>query len=224
MSTASYLPSRRRVVRDYLALPAGGYLPDSAPARLDWLGPAPELMRGGGLVERAAEPAKFSEVESGRPILEGRMIPYNEWTEVTSKVEGHFFERFVRGALVKTLGTRARQIRVLFEHGFDSVIGRQVIAAVEDLRDEPDGAYYRASLLDGLPPLLVSGLRRGLYGSSIRFGAIKWDKVRSPGRSAHNPDGIPEHTIREARLQEFSVVTFPQYAGATAIVRGHKII
>jgi hypothetical protein len=74
------------------------------------------------------------------------------------------------------------------------------------MRDMPDGVYYRASLLDGLPPLLVSGLRRGLYGSSIRFGPIRSDRVRSPMRSAHNPDRLPEVTIREALIKEFSVV------------------
>jgi hypothetical protein len=58
-----------------------------------------------------------------------------------------------------------------------------------------------------------------LYGSSVRFEPLKQDRVRFPKRSEHNPEGIPEHTIREARIREFSVVSFPQYAGATAQVR-----
>jgi hypothetical protein len=109
----------------------------------------------------------------------------------------------------------------LFEHGKDQTIGNQPIAVVDEMRDMPDGVYYRASLLDGLPPLLMSGLRRGLYGSSIRLGPIRSDRVRSPMRSAHNLDRLPEVTIREALIKEFSVVTFPQYAGATAAVRIH---
>jgi HK97 family phage prohead protease len=145
------------------------------------------------------------------------MMPYGEWTEVNSLKEGHFLERFAPGALAgNAIPAMAKRIRVLFEHGLDTVLGRQAIAAIEEMRDEPDGAYYRARLLDGLPELLVAGLRRGPYGSSVRFEPLKQDRVRYPKRSEYNPEGLPEHTVREARIREFSVVTFPQYAGATA--------
>jgi len=123
------------------------------------------------------------------PVLEGRMVPYNEWTEVKSRAEGHFLERFAPGALVaNTVSSTAKLIRVLFEHGMDTVFGRQPIASIEELRDEADGAYYRARLLDGVPPLLVAGLRRGLYGSSVRFEPIEQDRVRqNPAKTF--PDG-----------------------------------
>jgi HK97 family phage prohead protease len=154
----------------------------------------------------------------GGTAIEGRMMPYGEWAEIDSKAEGHFLERFAPGALSNTIKTRSSRIRALFEHGVSYLAG-QPIAVVDEMSDQPDGAYYHATLLDGLPELLVSGLRKGLYGSSIRFRALKFDRNRSPARSAHNPDGIPEVTIREARLHEFSIVTFPAYAGATAHVR-----
>jgi Caudovirus prohead protease./Transcription factor WhiB. len=59
----------------------------------------------------------------------------------------------------------------------------------------------------------------GLYGSSFRFtvGADNFDA--KPGRSDYNPDGLPERTIREAKVAEFGPVTFPAYQGATAGVR-----
>lgn len=179
-----------------------------------------ETLDGGELVYRASQPEAmlFREEGDGGLMLSGRMMPYGEWAEVRSSVEGHFMERFELGSLAKTLKERATRIRALFEHGMD-FLGRQPIATIDAFRDEDDGAYYDASLLRGLPDLLVEGLRRGVYGSSIRFRPIKWDRVRSPAQSEHNPDGIPEHTIREAFVQEFSVVTFPQYEGATASVR-----
>ena len=65
---------------------------------------------------------------------------------------------------------------------------------------------------------MLEGLRRGLYGTSIRYSPVKWDRQRMPERSVHNPGGIPEVTMREAKVHEVSVVTFPQYAGATAQV------
>ena len=182
-----------------------------------------ETLSGGELVYRATEPAALHlREEEGAPVLEGRMMPYNEWTTIHSLTENGgkpFLERFAPNSLTKTMQEQAARIRVLWEHGMDAVLGRQNIAAVESFRDEQDGAYYRAGLLDGLPPLLVAGLKRGLYGSSVRFKPIKWDRNRSPGESEHNPEGFPEHTIREAFVKELSVVTFPAYAGATANVR-----
>jgi HK97 family phage prohead protease len=210
----------RRPTVDYLD-PAPWRLPESASHITDYLAVTPAVVRP-KLVIRSAEPVRFREDGDGS-TLEGRMVPYDEWTEINNSKEGHILERFAPGALARTISEHGARIRALFEHGEDKNIGRQPIAVIEDMRDEPDGAYYRASLLEGLPPLLVAGLRRGLYGSSIRFGAIRADRVRSPRRSSHNPDGIPEVTVREARVREFSVVTFPQYAGATAAVRIHEI-
>lgn len=179
-----------------------------------------ENLSGGEAVYRAIVPEGLSlrEAGDGGRILEGRMLPYNEWTEVKSSVEGHFLERFLPGSLAKTMTERGKRIRVLFEHGLDRM-GRQAIALPDAFDDREDGAYYEASLFRSVPDLIVEGLRHGVYGSSIRFRPIKWDRIRSPERSDHNPDGIPEHTIREAQVLEFSVVTFPQYEGATAAVR-----
>jgi HK97 family phage prohead protease len=146
------------------------------------------------------------------------MVPYNEWTEVDSKREGNFLERFAPGSLSKALKERGSRIRALFQHGMDSLIGRQPIADIEEMWEREDGAHFRSRLLEGVPELIVSGLRRGLYGSSISFRASKFERVSHPRRSAHNPDGVEERTITEAGIYEFSLVTFPQYQGATARV------
>lgn len=180
-----------------------------------------ESVSGGELVYRTnADPARthLRDEDGGGHILEGRMMPYGEWTEVRSAIEGHFLERFSPGSLAKTMAERATKIRVMFEHGLD-YLGRQSIASGITFEDRDDGADYQSSLFRSVPELIVEGLRHGVYGSSIRFRPVKWDRVRSPAKSEHNPDGIPEHTIREAYISEFSVVSFPQYEGATAAVR-----
>lgn len=184
-------------------------------------------VQDGADVYRVAEPAQMhyraSEETPGDAgdMLEGRMMPYGEWTEIRSTMEGHFLERFSPGALAKSMSEQKARIRVLFEHGMDKVLGRQAIADIADFEDLPDGAHYRAALLPGLPQLVTEGLRRGLYGSSIYFHPIpgKVDRVGSPRASEHNPEGLPEVTVREARIKEFSVVLFPAYEGATAHVR-----
>ena len=56
----------------------------------------------------------------------------------------------------------------------------------------------------------------GLYGSSFRFQVTADDWDRHAGRSGHNPEGLPERTVRSVTLYELGPVTFPAYAGATA--------
>ena len=152
-------------------------------------------------------------------ILEGRMVPYNVWTEVRSTLEGHFMERIMPGALKKTFQEQASRMRILFHHGLDS-LGKQPIAALEEIRDEADGAYYRARLLPSVPSLILDGLRAGLYGASIGMRVpYRADIERRPQKSDYNPQGIEERSVTEAALKEFSVTAFPAYDGATASVR-----
>ncbi len=218
MSAGIYTP--KRAVRDYLAEPGEYYLLPPKPLIRDYLAEPFVVAESGGYVQRSVESAVHLRVEgSGSPLLEGRMVPYGEWTEINSRAEGHFLERFAPGSLAKTLKEHASRIRVLFEHGQDATIGLQPIAKVEELRERADGAHYTARLLDGVPQLVLAGLRAGLYGSSVRFFNVKTDRERYPRRSAHNPEGLEERTVREARIREFSVVTFPAYVNTAAQVR-----
>ena len=98
----------------------------------------------GEISYRSAE-LVYREDADGGGVLEGRMVPYGEWTEIRSAIEGHFMERVMPGALTETLSERASRLKVLFEHGFSKMLDVQSIAAIEDVRDEPDGPYYRAS-------------------------------------------------------------------------------
>jgi HK97 family phage prohead protease len=153
------------------------------------------------------------------PVLFGHFARYNEWTEIRSSYEGHFMERFAPGAFKKTLAEQRDRLRVLFQHGNDPDIGDKPIAELRDVGEDEEGAYYEARLFDGLPALVMSGLRAGQYGASHRFSVLREREEKRPERSEHNPDGLPERTVTEARLFEVGPVTFPAYAGATAGVR-----
>ena len=168
---------------------------------------------------RSAELVYREEPDGSGGVLEGRMVPYDEWTEINSTLEGHFLERFRPGSLTKTLTERAHKLRVLFEHGFSPMLDVQPIAALESVREEDDGPYYRAGLFEGIPQLIMSGLRAAQYGTSIGFRPVKVERNRKPEKSEHNPEGIEERSVTEAHLRELSVVTFPAYEGATAGVR-----
>ena len=107
---------------------------------------------------------------------------------------------------------------MLFEHGFSKMLDVQSIAAIEDVRDEPDDGPTTAPPPSRPTRSADGGLRRGLYGTSVAMRPLKVDVNRRPKKAEHNPDGIEER-ITEAFLREISVVSFPAYEGATAAVR-----
>jgi HK97 family phage prohead protease len=159
-----------------------------------------------------------SEGDAG-PVLFGHFARFNEWTEIRSAWEGNFMERFVPRAFTKTLKERGNNLKVLFQHGQDPEVGDKPIAAINDVREDDEGAFYEARLFDGLPPLVMDGLRAGQYGASFRFSVVREEINEDPGASEFNPNGLPERTVKEAKVAEFGPVTFPAYGGATAGVR-----
>ncbi len=155
------------------------------------------------------------------PVMSGHFAKFNEWTEINSAYEGRFMERIAPGAFTKTIAENRSAVKVLFNHGNDPTMGDTVLGIPSVLEEDDEGARYEVPLFDGVPPLLMSGLRSGAYGSSFRFRVIpdkeRW--VEHPERSSHNPAGLPERTVGEVQLYEFGPVTFPAYANATAGVR-----
>lgn len=158
--------------------------------------------------------------DGGMPVLHGHFSVFDTWTEINSVYEGRFLERIAPTAFDKTFAENRASMRILFQHGKDPSIGDKPLAPIEDLRADETGAYYSGRLLDtSYNRDLVPGLRAGLYGASFRFSVVKEDFNRSAKRSAHNPEGLPERTVTEARVMEFGPVTFGAYPDATAGVR-----
>lgn len=154
------------------------------------------------------------------PVLYGHFARFNEWTKIDSAFEGTFMERIAPGAFKKTFEENRDNIRVLFQHGRDPQVGDKPLGALRELREDEQGAYYEAELFDtSYNRDLEPGLRAGAYGASFAFSVVSEDFDREPDKSDHNPDGIPERTVREAKVYEGGPVTFPAYEGATAGVR-----
>jgi HK97 family phage prohead protease len=155
-------------------------------------------------------------------VLRVLFSPVGEWTEINSAWEGNFLERFASGSWRKTIRESAAKVRSLFQHGMDPQVGDKPLGPIRTLLedDERGGGYGEVDLIDtSYNRDLLPGLKAGLYGASHRFAAMRetWDD--NPDPSEHNPKGLPERTIKEARLMEFGPVTFPAYEGASAGVR-----
>lgn len=167
-----------------------------------------------GFELRAAE-------DGAPPTMFGHFTVFDDWYEVDSVWEGHFRERVAPGSARKTIAENRSDIRALFQHGLDFSIGDKPLGPIADLREDETGVYYEVPLLDAkyVRDDILPGLEAGLYGASFRFKVMREEWVDEPKRSAHNPDGIPERTIKEFRLFEFGPVTFPANPTATAAVR-----
>ena len=153
--------------------------------------------------------------EDGKPIMFGHFAEFEKWTEIDSILEGHFMERVAPTAFTKTVQENRSNMRVLFHHGMDA-LGVQVLGTIEQLEQD---SYYEVALFESVPALIMDGLRAGEYGSSYRFRIVQHEFVARPKRSAHNPEGIPELTVLEARVREFGPTPFPINSGATSGVR-----
>ena len=172
---------------------------------------------------RAIAPGAEYEVRDagagGQPMLAGHFAVFDEWTEVNSMWEGHFLERNAQGAFTKTINSNRDRMKVTLNHGSDPDLGDKVLGTINELGEDDRGVAYEVGLFPSVPPLVMEGLRAGVYGSSYRFRVLREEWVEEPGVSDYNPAGLPERTVKEAEVGEFGPVTFPQYEGATAGVR-----
>lgn len=165
--------------------------------------------------------ATETDLEDGHlGLLRILFSPVNEWAEIKSLWEGNFMERFAPGAWRKTIKDNASRIRSLFQHGMDPQIGDKPLGPIRLLEENDRGGYGEVPLIDtSYNRDLLPGLKAGLYGASHRFAVMREEEIADPEPSEYNPRGLPERTIKEAKLMEFGPVTFPAYAGATAGVR-----
>lgn len=151
--------------------------------------------------------------------LELQWSVFDRWTEINSYFEGRFLERIAPGAFTKTIQENRANMRILLEHGYDPQLGDKPIASIDRLEENEVGGYAEGRLFDGLDPLVVEGLRAGVYGSSFRFRVMRDEYMEEPEESDYNPKGIPERTIKEAQVMEFGPVTWGAYSEASAGVR-----
>jgi HK97 family phage prohead protease len=146
---------------------------------------------------------------------------FDTWYEIDSWFEGRFLERTARGAFKRTIKAQgAAGVKVLFNHGRDMQIGSKALGVAELLEERDTSPYMEVPLLDtSYNRDLVPGLRAGAYGSSFMFEVVREDWNHDPGVADHNPDGLPERTIKEVRLFEAGPVTWPANPDSTAGLR-----
>lgn len=183
-----------------------------------------ETLRDLDLVRAVAPTVAATEMrasdDGGMPTMVVRFSVFGSWYPIDSMWEGRFLERTERGSFVKTIGEQGARVKVQFDHGQDSRIGAVLLGVPRSLYEAEDSPVGEVPLWDtAYNRDLLPGLEAGAYGSSFRFRVMRDEWDDSPKRSEHNPDGLPERTIKEVRLMEFGPVVWPANPDATAGVR-----
>jgi HK97 family phage prohead protease len=156
----------------------------------------------------------------GGDTMVGHFAVFNSWTEIHSAYEGQFLERIAPGAFDDSFTSRSNQIRVLYDHGADPMIGNKPLGTPDVLREDDKGAYYEVSLFDAsYVNDLKPAIRSGQVGASFRFKVTGEEWASPTASTPHNPQRLDERTITGVTLYEFGPVTFPAYPDATAGLR-----
>jgi HK97 family phage prohead protease len=149
--------------------------------------------------------------EDGVTTIEGHAAVFNKDSE---EMFG-FVERVAPGAFAAALA-RPDDVRALFNHDPNMVLGRNTAGTLELAEDEV-GLRYRLDLPDTQVgrDLAVSMQRGDVSQSSFGFRVVKqsWE-LRS--------DGPDIRTIEEAELFDVSPVTYPAYPDADVAIRSHN--
>lgn len=162
----------------------------------------------------------------GRTLSGYALRWFDGTAETTARIdsprEGRFIEIAQRGCAAKCISERGHKIKILYQHGASSMTGSAPLAEPftdGGLREDEIGLRYETRLLDGVPDLIVSGLRASAYSSSIGFSCLSETYDEFPRPTEWNPDAWPVRRLTGIKLNEISVVTFPAYPAASAGVR-----
>ena len=170
------------------------------------------------LVRTSVQPMTFrADAGSDGNTLFGHFTVFDQFTEINSMWEGRFLERNAPGMLDETIKARGDQVKVLYDHGADPMIGNKPLGKIRTLQAD---AYYEVDLFDtSYVRDLKPAIEAGQLGASYRFRVIKDTWIEPSKATSANPARLPERTIEQVDLYEFGPVTFPAYASASAGLR-----
>ena len=146
--------------------------------------------------------------EGGTSVAFGHAAVFNK----LSQNLGGFVERVAPGAFAKTI--KEQDVRALFNHNEDYVLGRLGAETLRLVEDE-DGLAYEVDLNPDDPDAVRvrAKLARGdVVGSSFGFRVIEDDW-------SETEQGFPLRTIKQVSLRDVGPVTFPAYTDSTSALR-----
>jgi HK97 family phage prohead protease len=160
--------------------------------------------------------ATGGQVSADDKSLNGLAVPFNSPTQIGDPTWG-FREEFAPGVFTKTLSER--DIVLLVNHNSDMPVAR---ASAGTLRPEQTerGLEWNADPVDAsyVTDLRANIKAGNLQGCSFGFESVKEDWFDDEGNRSNSSYGT-HRVVREAKLHEISVVTFPAYGDTEVSTR-----
>jgi phage head maturation protease len=157
--------------------------------------------------------------DDGPLVLQGYAARFDEWEEINRWPDGNYMECLRKGCFRKSIAESASRMRVNFQHARSHQFGDTALGPTEELKllEDDFGLRYALPIFDTEENRrLAKIINAGLYGSSVSIRVVAEKFVVRPGRSGHNPKGLPERIVLEARLPDFGPVASPLYRTTTA--------
>lgn len=154
--------------------------------------------------------------DDGGHILTGHAPPWNSlsvmlWRDWESELPVH--ERFLPGAFTEYLASGEVDVKCLFNHRRDFIVGRTPDTL--ELSEDDIGLFFRCHLAPTTwgKDLAVSIDRGDVRGASFAFGLYDWDTDQRYiwPRDTGGVDGMIIREISKAYLDDVSPVTDPAY-------------
>lgn len=156
--------------------------------------------------------------DSKLPTIRGYTIKFNELSDPYWSRAVGFFEKIAPEAPVNALADPNRDIRALFNHDPNFVLGRAKpsagTASVRHMIDDvgvlveidPPNTQQARDIVENIRAGNIDGMSFGFYVDDAT-----WDEEH---------DGIPVRTIRSMRMiDDVTIATYPVFNGTTAEVR-----
>lgn len=144
--------------------------------------------------------------DGGTKTIEGIFVPYGQETALWK----YYFEEIAEGAFTQSI--KENDIRVLYNHNSDVVLGRKSAKTV-DIEERKEGVYARVTINphDTEALNIYERVKRGdISGCSFGF-------YTSVEKYEDKPNGAFKSIIVQGELLELSVCPFPAYEQSTYI-------
>lgn len=139
-----------------------------------------------------------------KPVIRGYASVFNQWADIG----GMFREKIAPGAFSKSI--QESDVRCLWNHDPNFVLARNKSGTLK-LHEDSRGLAVEIDPIDTMwaADLMKSVARKDVSGMSFGFEVVKQDVSHERA----------ERTLREVKLFDVSVCTYPAYDSTTAEVR-----
>lgn len=145
--------------------------------------------------------------------LEGYAAVFNRRTHIVDHL-GEYDEVIRQGAFARSIN--ARTPFLMYQHGRHPVFGQFPLGKIEELREDSNGLFVKARLVD---TPFTAPVRDAIRDGAITGMSVAMESPRGKAAWTTERDGTKLRTVNEAKLYELGPVLGPVYEDTAVAVR-----